>query len=225
MRDAALALRNLEWQVELGDQLPEIVLSYDAGVSDSWLTNIKTVASRIYTNVRTFRYSNPPAGYWPPNWAFKHAAEYMARGNDAWLWLEPDCVPLCSGWLETISDAYHAKGMPFAAPLIPMLGHYNGTGIYPPATPTIIKHGISDQHTAWDVASRSEMEGKTFDCSHLLFHVWTINNGKPHPFEGGQEPTFTNRRELNIIPATAVLFHRCKDGTLISRLRECKRIL
>lgn len=224
MKDAMLALRNLEWQAELGDKMTECVLTYDDGTSDSWISQITTAAKKSYGIVRAFRYSNPPAGYWPPNWAFKKSAEHMMQTSEPhpWLWLEPDAIPLCPNWLKKMEDAYYETSKPFFAPQIPDLGHFNGTGIYPWNTPNLIKHGINDPHTAWDVSSKSEMlDAGVTDCSHLLQHAWTVHEGRPHPYWGGQPPTFLSKEDLRMILPTAVIFHRCKDSTLIDRLRAC----
>jgi len=222
-KDVLVLAKNLEWQSELRTNWPECVLSYDRTVTREWVTRIEQMARRCYKTTHLFQYPNPPAGWWPPNQAFQQTAKHMTAHKAPWLWFEPDMVPLCEHWLPMLQAAYDASGKEFFAPIIPDLGHYNGTGIYPSDAPNIIRSAMSESHTAWDVAMRSEMQDRAADASHVLQHCWTVVDGRPHPFGGGTEPYFSNKEDLRMLIPTAVLFHRDKELSLVDRLRECKR--
>lgn len=219
-KDSLIAAQNMEWQAELGGMMPEVVLAYDHTASADWVARITMSAVKCYEKVSAFKYPNPPAGHWPPNWAFQESARHMAKQKNPWLWMEVDMIPLCKGWLARLQEAYDACGKPFFNPIIPDLGHANGTGVYPANTPDIIKSAMNEPHTAWDVNMKSEMLEHCADSMHVLFHAWTLFEGRLHPYNGGQEPTFQDAASLRLIPPTAVLMHRNKDGTLVKRLRE-----
>lgn len=223
--DAELAWRNLEWQLELGARWPEIHLTYDTLTGRKSVEEIEKLARRIYDRVERFEYQPPRGNWWPPNQAFQETARYMARQDKSWFWMEADCIPLRADWLAVLSARYHRFGKPFFCPLIPDLGHYNGTGVYPHDTPKQIPHAMVDGACAWDVSAKNEMAHKTADAMATLYHVWTINDGKFHHSNGGTPPYFGNRELLRQIPPSAILFHREKSGSLIKLLQKCKNEL
>ncbi len=224
MKDAELAFRNLAWQEKLQDGLglmPEIVLTYDTVMHPKVVENMERQARRVYSEVKWFVYPAPPPGWWPPNQAFQQTAYHMAKQDKSWLWLEPDCIPLCPEWLKTLSDKYHRAGKKFFAPKIPELGHYNGTGIYPFDTPKLIPHAMQDRGTAWDVSMRAQMTEHAYDAMPFIYHIWSQHGERFSHCSGGAIPNFTHRGLLRQIPPSAVLFHRDKNGSLITMLEQC----
>lgn len=222
-KDIHIALSNIEWQLELGCRGDHLVLSYDAATNKRSVDAVEELARKIYNGVSHFRYPSPPPHYWPPNQAFQETARHMATQNKSWYWSEPDCVPLTLDWLEVLSRRYHQFGKPFFCPLVSDLGHYNGTGVYPHNTPELISHAMRDTHTAWDVAARHQMTGKTADANATLYHTWSMHSGKFHPSIGGEHPRFYDLEQLRQIPPSCVLFHRCKDDSLIEMLRQIRK--
>jgi hypothetical protein len=62
------------------------------------------------------------------------------------------------------------------------------------------------------------MSGKMKDIGHIAMAMWGVKDGKLNPVEG-ESPYFApDSTLLKQIPKTAVVFHRCKDGSLIDRL-------
>ena len=222
--DAELAYRNLEWQHDLGTKWEsELVLSYDTITGRNVVQKMEVIAREIYEKVTRFEYQPPRGNWWPPNQAFQETATFMARQDKSWFWQEADCIPLCADWLKVLSDRYHKFGKPFFCPLIPDLGHYNGTGVYPSDTPKQIPRAMADGAMAWDVRMKPEMSHKAADATATLFHAWTADNGKLHPYQGGTPPFFRDRELLREIPPSAVLMHRDKSGSLITMLQQCKK--
>lgn len=146
-----------------------------------------------------------------------------------WLWLEPDCVPLSKNWVGTLAEAYQSSPKRFlgAQVLKEQLTqgppHMAGPGIYPPDAYAGIKELLKvgdhfDLSIAPYVLPRSSN-------THLIQHFW----GKPD-----LAPTFKLQRyeqdPENVLPLAflrpgAVLFHRCKDGSLINLLRAENSVL
>lgn len=79
---------------------------------------------------------------WPdgPNLCFAVAAEAVyTRFKQPWLWLEPDCVPTRSAWLDEIESEYRYCGKPVLGVFENTYGedgkisgrHVNGVAVYP----------------------------------------------------------------------------------------------
>ena len=65
-------------------------------------------------------------------------------------------------------------------------------------------------HRAWDVTVGPTLVAEAHQ-SRTIQQEWG---------EMGKAPTFTTTADLERIRPDTQLFHRCKDGTLIARLRE-----
>ena len=146
----------------------------------------------------------------------------MAQFNNPWLWMEADAIPLKRGWLEKLQDLYWVGGKSFAGPIVKDKGHMNGTGIYPANTPNRIPAALAQPRTAWDVVMKKEMISDCLDLHPYYFHAWSMHGEDFHPYLGGAVPTFPTQSRVDKIPKQAVVMHRCKDGSLIERLRERK---
>lgn len=222
-RDTAMFVKNLEWMRELNDNqlMPfDALLSYDFGTRPGCVQAMKKAAEDVFESVHQTAYDMPKNGQWPPTMAWMHAARHIAdKWKRPWLWFEYDMIPLKKGWLETMESAYLDTGLPFMGPVVPERGHVNGTAIYPPNTPQMLPKAMTATGTAWDVAASKEMVPFTFDCSHLMQHVWGLRMGKFHPYIG-DPPSFKDEYLMRQLLPSAVLFHRVKDGSLIDRLRE-----
>lgn len=190
-----------------------------AGLPKETTSAIALAARVAFINVipvQTTTVDNRP---WPcaPNtmfrctlgWAKKHL-----KGKYFW-WNEPDCIPLVSGWADALESAYLSAKRPFMGAIADLpTPHLTGCAMYP-----------------WNVAFyNKEMtlaDRKAFDCvdaiktlafSHhtaLFHHQW-------RDWDGSTVPTFQSVEKLKLLRTGAVIFHRCKDQTLIERLRERK---
>lgn len=226
--DAPTACQTMEWIAELTRGKTHDVLLWQAeGRNDGWLGRIQSAARRAFRSVSHATYrSNTTRGF---NGGWLHAAQHMAQINRPWLWMESDVVPLKPDWLQVIQQRYDRCGREFMGPIIPDMGHMNGTGVYPPNVPQLCPNTIkamqSTDYGAWDMTMKPEMIHRCHDCSDIFQHAWVERGGNLQPHGHGEHPTFRDRQSLRRLLPNAVLFHRSKDGTLIQRLREIRSTL
>lgn len=216
--DVETAQRLITWIGELDGHINNpclLVADYKLGREDLW--PIFAAAKQVFAHVRLVQtpYALPDET-WPrgPAWMFQIAARNVTQ---PFLWLEPDCVPLRKGWLADIETAYAECGKAFMGsviapgkPDLPGL-MMSGTCVYPRDAWTRLASDLEDNSRAWDVAAAQTMcrDGKH---SPLFWMFW----GTPT-----EPPTFgSGGLTLEHIPKEAVLFHRCKDESLIQLLRR-----
>lgn len=223
-KDGNLALKLMKWIVELtppNDHL--LVVSHDYQTPPHIVSSIQDAAKGCFRSIKTLTYSVPSLDQWPPTMAFKAAALYMEKVGTPWLWMEYDAVPLVPHWLDKLQDVYWKCGKAFAGPIVPDLGHMNGTGVYPANTPNRIPRALGLTRTAWDITCKAEMIHDCFDLSPTYQHAWTMGGGRLHPYAGGEPPSFPPGSPMvKQIHPQAVVFHRNKDLSLVDRLRERK---
>ena len=221
-RDAACMIDMLRWCADI-DSNERCLVSYDTSTTSANVNAVMGIARRAYKNVEELRYSTPKPGHFPPNKAFYEAAQWAQKNKTAWFWNEADCIPLRNGWLRSLKSEYLKRGKPFMGYIVPDLGHMNGVAIYPADAATRMIRTMNEHADAFDVVAKEESVPFAHAANALMYHAWTIQpDGKLHPYAGGNYPTFTNRETLRQIPPSAVLFHRCKDGSLTRMLRQCK---
>lgn len=222
-KDCSLMLANLQWQYELdGRKQFDCVISADSSLPDSILNELIVAAYRTFSTVDLLVYETAPNTNWPngPNWAFQQTARFMQDGKRAWFWMEPDCIPLCPGWLTVWNDAYFSQKRPIMGVVVEGMGHCNGTAVYPAKFPRICRAAMNCTDLAWDGEMRDETIGITYNAAHLLCHVWGIKNGKAMPF-GGDPAHFETWEDVERwVNSEAILLHRCKDTSLIEQLRK-----
>lgn len=134
-----------------------------------------------------------------------------------WMWIESDAVPLRPTWLDEIESEYQRARKPFMGAYVnikPHEPHMSGNGVYPACVADHSMDMAIPNKIAWDYAGRRDTIGKKkAQFTTLIQHEYRVH---------GKEPTFPTKESLSIIlPGTAV-FHRCKDETLIDRLREIR---
>ena len=226
-KDVDLMIKCLEWAIVLdGRNQFDCLIAHDPSLNGTALDRIRSVAARAFKQVLEFSYPRPPRETWPDacNIAFQSTAQHMqAVHHRPWLWFEADCVPLKPDWLPMLWQEYQFAGQPIMGPVIEGCGHMNGTGIYPANFATLSPRAMSAGELAWDTSMTPDLVGKTHDCSRLWCHRWGNVNGQLHQSQG-PPPHFPNVESVRLwIPPEAVLFHRCKDGSLIDQLRAKKR--
>lgn len=223
--DSHLMLKNVRWMSELHPkQATDAMLSFDNSTNRKMVEEIKNAAEQVFNRVSVFTYPTPPRGTWPigPNMAFAHTAHHRQQFHIPWLWLEADAIPLKPDWIERLQREYAQAKKPFMGSKVQGMSHFNGTMIYPANTPQLIPRALTEKNGAWDTNMAPEMAHLAHDAGHLMFHGWGVVRNKIHSFEGNA-PTFATVDDVRRwVPRQAVLFHRCKDGTLIDRLREMK---
>lgn len=221
-RDYELMVKNVAWQAELGGCAGfEAVIAHDHLLPLSKANALAKLAEPVYKEVRKFRYIAPKVPLWPngPNVAFQSVAKQMVKYGAPWLWLEADAMPMKKDWLLVLEEMYVRAGKPFFGPIVPGAGHMNGVGIYPPDTPTRIPKAMLTKNLAWDAIMKPEMIKDCYDAGLLIQHCWGIWEGKMHP-SAGNATKFTNGQHMDELLASAVVFHRCKDDSLIKELRK-----
>lgn len=221
LRDANGALNLMKWIAEITPRNDHVlVISHDLHTPPTMVELINQEAQKVFNSIKIHSYNPPNPDQWPPTIAFRSAASFMSKIGTPWLWMEFDMIPLKPNWIDALQNAYWKCGKSFAGPIVPDLGHCNGTAIYPPNTPQRIPRALSLTRTAWDVTMKPEMIGDCANLHPLFFHVWGVENGKLHPYIGSP-PEFPRGSPLiNQIPKEAVVLHRNKSGDLIERLRE-----
>ena len=230
--DWQLAFDLLDWIQELGgaEEYPLLLLS-SSNTLNVELLRMTERARHIFGQVYSVRCTAPDQA-WPmgPNLMFREACRLVrTRYPLPFLWLEPDCVPLKPGWLDRISDEYRACKKPFlghlqhqtANPALPA-DYMPGCSVYPPNAENLLCNHWAPVEQAWDVTTALATVPLAMR-SQSLFEFWGRKN---------LPPTFKMERTAddpeNVltptqIPPHAVLFHRCKDGSLVRCLGR-KRI-
>lgn len=179
---------------------------------------------------------------WPlgANWMFYCTCIYIAMTEtEPWLWLEPDCLPLKPGWLEKIEAEYAIAQKPFLGPVIETQNksfrpqYLNGTSVYPANALRYfhdpLKDFLNGGGNAFDVAGSSQTVPNAH-FSALIQHGYTddkgINHWGTHPNEplvfktGRADGDGENVVTTAVIHRETVLFHPCKNGSLIELLRK-----
>ncbi len=216
--DAPLALKNIRWMQELRQpRTHEMRLFYESTTNSKIVNEIAMACAPIFTAVKHTPY-RPVVG---PNEVWKLVALEMQRVKRNWLWMEPDAVPLKQDWLMKLQTGYSNAKKQFFGPIVPDMLHMNGTAIYPWNTPELCPATFSSREVyGFDVLMSGEITARIHDASNLFHHVWVEKHGRLLPHGDGEYPHFPTVDSLNRLQKGAVLFHRCKDGSLIDRLRE-----
>jgi hypothetical protein len=216
-KDEELALRQLEWSKKLdGTKVPyRCIVVHD---SDTAASRIIDAASEVFESIAEYEYGKwegKPDWPFPQNFQFQSLAMHIQSTpglHDAWFWWEPDATPLKPGWISTLEKAHIEGDKPFSGHQVgEPFNHMTGVGIYPWDTPNRAPNAMLALKVPWDVASKNNVIGRQFHrINHLIQHIWE-RNGRPFSFETKQEA-------LDVLSDTAVIFHRCKDGSLIDVL-------
>lgn len=149
-----------------------------------------------------------------PNEMWLAAVYHVAYNQKCrWFWLESDAAPTRSTWMDEIEDEDAANRKVFTGARVeipPLDVHMSGIGVYPEVVWDFFPNGIFPGKVAWDYWGRETIVPRAH-FTDLIQHVYRIN---------GISPTFVDQASLaHILPKTAV-YHRCKDSSLIDRLRE-----
>lgn len=228
VKDADIMVKCLDWMVELdGQNQFDCLISYDPSLGPVWLSRVREAAQRAFRKIHEFQYPQPVREIWPDacNMTFQSTAHHIqAAHHRPWLWFEADCVPLKPDWLPALWLEYQNCGQPVMGPVIPDAGHMNGTAIYPANFANLSPRAMSASDTAWDTSMTYDLVGKVHDCSRLFCHRWGMVDGRLHSSTGPPAHFSSALSVDQWIPPDAVIFHRCKDASLIDQLRAKKRM-
>lgn len=218
--DAEQAADLLSWIGQLGGAPNhDALLVADAAVDWASAVELLTFANRVFRRVDLITTPESVTG-WPRgcNALFLLAAEHCAALNQPFLWLEPDCVPLRSDWLDYIHAAYNGG---FIGHIYecnqPGLPHQllSAIAVYPPNAYQLIHPFVGNEpHRAWDVTAAEKMLETGKDCP-LFHHFWGDKDLPPTFVAAKEDNSPVNALTLDHIRKGAALFHRNKDGTLM----------
>jgi len=234
-KDVVQARALLGWIGELRtttDRIPHsILLAADKKVPLEIIRDMKAQALAIFHSADATLINVPDDRQaWPkgPNFMFHNVSQVVQqRYRVPWLWLEPDCVPLVDNWLDRLAWEYglcpkHFMGTMATVALSPDLPerHMSGCAIYPTNAYEIMKEACASD-IAFDYASAGSILGKNRAWeTKLIYEIWGTHSVIP-TFKAIKAPDDADNVLVPaVIPESAVLFHRCKDGSLIRLLRK-----
>lgn len=214
---------------ERPDSRHSILLVADSGVDPAKTTELMDIARKVFNSGKDIRLTITATG-WPKaaNQMFVFASKHVEEAYRLpFLWLEPDCVPLSGDWLDRIADAYERCPQRFMGPLVfntdqPGLPpvHLSGCSVYPNDAYSIMEAQCRGEQ-AFDIASADTVvkSGRARD-SKLIAHMWGLRDLPPTFVSERTADSPKNALTIDQIPNGAVLWHRCKDGTLFNVLRK-----
>lgn len=219
----------LQWIKELGGARPHSLLLVVDDVDGPDKDKLKALAKESFDFVGVIP-ANVVAA-WPPNRMFLSAAKWIYEcAKLPWLWLEPDAIPLREGWADAIADEYDQSPMAFLGPIVRQKGqpglpesHLTGTAVYPVDAWETYKEikALTDKVSAWDIEAAGAVVARA-KFSSTLAHYWGKKDLPPHFTETKSATDPENFVTLDFVPKQAAVFHRVKDGSLITLLRKKK---
>lgn len=214
-KDITLAIRNLEYALTLDGRTDfKCLISTEKGVEIGALIE---AATRYFSALDVFVYDvykGDPNWPRPQNHAWQETARYIEnKYRLPWFWWEQDATPLKPGWLTTLAEAHKQGGRILSGAVTEQMGQYYvaGVAIYPWNISHHMVNALLTQAEPWDkmMCFRDGMLRKTHDLSALICHTRDRDN-----------VTFTDHGDISrTIPDTAVIFHKCKDGSLLDILQ------
>lgn len=221
--DVDRLIEQLHWCEKLGEQKDhDALIVADCGTDASKVQEARNIARRVFKSAIIVTNEKHTAGWVEgPRSLFVAASKYAANSGQPFLLMEPDAIPLKSGWLDTLAEAYERSGAQY-------MGHVyacnlpgspesimSGIGVYPPSVYELALKLCANQ--AWDVELAPALFGVARNTP-LIFHFWGEKNRPPTFANEGVEGTEVFG--LSRLPKYAVIFHRNKDGTLIHQLHR-----
>lgn len=214
-KDLHSALRNIEWCLTLDGRSDLRCL-----ISHERTCNVALLAEKCatyFSAVDDFSYDpwrGDPEWPKPQNNAWQETARFIeSRYKSPWFWWEQDAIPLKPGWLALLNEAHRQGGRIVSGPVAQHLGmHYiAGVAIYPWNCSHAFHTAMLTMAQPWDIiaSARDGILRKAHDLSALICHV-----------PDKQSVRFESRDDIvRLIPESAVLFHKCKDGSLLDVLQ------
>ena len=224
-RDFDLCAELIDWCKALGpypNHEALLVTSTRISVEDSkaLLTKLNEVG---FSKSHCIRQIIAEEGAWPiaPNRMFQLAAEWVeTKYRKHFFWLESDAAPLCEGWADRLEEEYLRQRHPFMGAPFEWISataqrlHITGCMIYPPNIRRYNPYMLTATSEPWDV-THAELTLRHAHRTKLIFHDWGDR-------QTNAPPSYADQTSISRIPSDAVVTHRCKDGTLIQRLREIR---
>lgn len=231
--DLELAIKNLTWQKSLGGCPKHRALLVAAiQVSESNRKKVRELAEQVFAHVDLITTPKELENErWPigANYMFKTAAEWLADSRSPFFWHEPDAWPLRSGWMDELEREYYQHGKPFMGCIVPCdqpglpAKSLAGVAIYPPRTFDLLGAQIKTTGDcrgcdAWDVATAGLVVDKA-QHTNRIFHFWGQKDKAPFIVPWTMPDQVENAFPLTRVPPEAVIFHRCKDDSLVNTIQ------
>jgi hypothetical protein len=229
-KDLDLTKNLLKWIASLGGCPGHACLLFpDSLVPKEEQKAVRELAKPSFSYTGSIPIVVPEKGFAPNHMFMMAAQQIMFSYKLPFLWLEPDCVPLKSGWLSRLSEEYAGSPKKLLGNLIeatqPGLPavHLAGVAIYPPDIFPLYDSfaSIKSANVAWDMEAASAAVPRAKN-SEFMAHFWGKRDLPPtfvaEKFAGA---TYSeNTLPLSFIKPEAVLWHRCKDSSLIDLLKK-----
>jgi hypothetical protein len=160
-----------------------------------------------------------PSGHsekgWPVscNRAFQNICWHsMLTTRQPFLFMEPDAIPLCEGWIDQIEEEYRNCGRPFMGDLVDLsssdvegIDHMSGIAVYDwnlsITAPRLFNCTNGKEEFAWDIFAASDILPK-MHRTNLIQHDW--NKYRKQAVDASS------------IRAGAVIYHPDKQGVLLN---------
>lgn len=214
-KDQHLAIRNLEWCIQLDGKCDfRALLAHERGFDPGPVLDL---ASRYFEVVDLFVYDKWNGERdWPipHNKAWQEVARHIeSKVKLPWFWWEQDAVPIKAGWLPTIVSAHVQGGRQLTGPLTTSQGlaYIAGVAIYPWDVSVFMPRALLSYKEPWDKVARRHdgVMSKAHDISSLIVHTPDVVN-----------TVFDSMDDVyRLIPESAVMFHKNKDGSLLDVLQ------
>jgi len=210
----------LEWIRDLDGRMPKhrLVILGTFYLDMKELTELQRVANQAFSEVTLVKQNVPAEGGWPRrgNALFKATCDWIkatqSKAPAPWLWLECDCVPMRAGWLDALEQDYQSGGQAFMGTIYDMpFPHINGVMVYPHDPILIARWMFANPMIAWDLAEAKTVMARGYNTPLIHRSLKDPKTNTPH--------TFPKAEDLAVVRPEAVLFHGCKDGSLINTLR------
>lgn len=214
--DKWLAQRNIEWALKLdGGKVDfDCLLAYDTETDPA---DVRAAAATYFRNVHELKTDALPGDRtWPrgANDLWQKTAVFLygfkwSNGSQQWLYWEPDATPVQKGWLTTLENEGIRGGKPFCGAIFPgrTANYMAGVGIYPRDVCHYSSDAFLVRSTPFDIALGVGAIKHVHAANHLIHHTQTV---------GGDSFSDTDWKE--VIHPGVVLFHKCKDGSLIDAI-------
>ncbi len=225
--DRELAIKWLNWVKELGglgNHKLFLIRAFDCDPIPEVLPFTEVKDEECQTEPKgqqDWQSREPMRSASAPNSMFRQLAwKFYNEKLGPYLFIEPDCIPLVTGWHDKLWDEYVRGGKPFcgAKVLIESVPeHLTGNSIYvdvPELAPSLVRR------TNWTPAGQPRSFELAFDIAGARevlqkCHFTTLIQHK-FRFKG-----FESRYEFDaVIDKNAVVFHSDKKGTIYKYLRE-----
>lgn len=229
-KDTIETTRLLNWIKELDSKVDHhLLLVADDAVPMETKKAIDALGKEVFTSAETMQVKAPApvnGNYHVPAAVMFERAAHQIDTCYKWnfLWMEPDAVPLKSGWLDALAVEYECCPKRFLGSIskftqqgVPPTVMF-ATAVYPNCAYPDLKK-FCDGKQAFDMAFSDYVVPRAQNTP-LIFHAFGAPNDPPTFKDVKMPGDGPNVGTLDAISKEAVLFHRNKDGSLIELLRK-----